>query len=190
MTILLALALALANPRTAPPAAAKAATRELALARSGGAYFVLDVRERVLRLKLRGVELRSYPVVSMEVGTTFWGPSHDEWMDQVYEVEPRPMVDRMEIEPPADGAVNPSATPVLPESKPDETPSAFTVRCDPDLSIRIVSEGRGTWRSLSDRFLDWRVGFRSVRLRLIMSAEDARAWHRSWPELAKLIVLP
>lgn len=167
------------------------AEHELELAKSNVPYFVLDIPQRALRLKLRGVELRTYKLLTMELGRTLWGTSDRDWMDKVYDVEPRPMAERLEIKPPPDGASAAPGTPALPESQPEEVPSAYTIHCGPALSLRVVSDGPGRlWLgALADRFVDLTLGWRSVQLRLKMSVEDAHAWHRSWPTAAKLLIV-
>jgi hypothetical protein len=172
---------------------ARRARQEWELARSNTHYFVLDTPARALRLKLRGLELRSYRLEAIEVGTPLGGARDPDWMDRVCDLEPRPLPPRAEIEPPLPGSAPPAepAPEVAGASTDEPVPLAFTMTCGPALSLRIVSASvaRGWITGIVQR---WGGGLArgAVRLRLTLSDEEASSLYRSWPERSRLIVIP
>lgn len=182
MKLLLALALA------AQAEAARIAQQEYQVARSNVHYYVFDIPQRTLRLKLRGVELKNYPLISIELGTPLWGAADPNWMEKVYDLEPRPIPERIEIQPPAEGAAEPAPQP---EIHFEDAPSSFTIKAGPHLSLRITSDSAGwkLWSFLADR-LAGRPERGAVRLRLTLAEEDAKSLHRSWPMKSKLLIIP
>jgi hypothetical protein len=175
----------LEGPLAAAAQAARVARQEYDLARTNVHYYVLDVPQKTLRLKLRSVELRAYPLKSIELGTPLWGAADPDWMEKIYELEPRPLPERVEIEPPPEG----SAPAPQPETSLDEGAPIFTMGAGRHLSLRITSDTAG-WRSyIADR-LAGQPQRGAVRLRLVLSEEEARALHRSWPMKSKLLIIP
>jgi len=172
----------------AAQAQVRVAQQEYQLARSNVHYYVLDIPQQALRLKLRALELASYPLKSIEVGVSVWGAADSDWMEKVYDLEPRPIPERVEILPSAEG--QPPASEPL--TTPEEEPSSFTMNAGRRLSLRITSESAGwkPWAALADRLAS-SPERGAVRLRLTLAEEDAKALHRSWPMKSKLlIVLP
>jgi hypothetical protein len=175
------------EPEPASPLSdeARFASQELEVAKAGGFYYVLDIQGKILTLKLRGVELRSYPLQSVELGVPMGGPADPDWLQRVYlfhrEVTDQPQ----QIEP---GGPSPE-NPLLAVDSP-ATPSSFTMSCDSGLSIRIRADSEhGFWSSMADRWaLDEPT--RSVRLRLRLTDADAHGLYRSLPDKANILFKP
>jgi len=164
---------------------ARFASQELEVAKTGGFYYVLDIQGKTLTLKLRGVELRSYPLQSVELGVPMGGPDDPDWLQRVCLFQRDVTDEPQQIQPGAASAENP----LLAVDSP-ATPSSFTMSCDSGLSIRIRAESEhGIWSSLADRWsLDEPT--RSVRLRLRLPDEDARSLYRSLPDKASILFKP
>jgi hypothetical protein len=187
LTLLIDGSLRLEGPLAAAAQAARVARQEYDLARTNVHYYVLDVPQKTLRLKLRSVELRAYPLKSIGLGTPLWGAADPDWIEKIYELDPRPLPERVEIEPPAEG----SAPAPQPEISLDEGASTFTMRAGRHLSLRITTDTAGwkLWSYLADR-LAGQPQRGAVRLRLVLAEEEARALHRSWPMKSKLLIIP
>ena len=164
------------------------ASQELELAKAEGFYYVLDVRGRTLTLKLRGVELRRLPLLSVELGAPLGGPEDPDWLARVYEFQRDSSTQRQEMKP--GQAPGEDASPADADTADTASPSSFTLRCEPGLTIRIRAESERTFSaSISDRWaLDEPMG--GVRLRLRLTDEDVRSLYRSLPDKAKILFAP
>ena len=171
----------------AAQAQVRVAQQECQLARSNVHYYVLDIPQQALRLKLRALELASYPLKSIEVGVSLWGAADPDWMEKVYDLEPRPIPERVEIQPSTEG--QPPASEPL--TTLEQAPSSFTMNAGRHLSLRVTSDSGGfkLWTALADRLAS-RPERGAVRLRLTLATEDAKALHRSWPLKSKLLIVP
>jgi hypothetical protein len=164
---------------------ARFASQELEVAKTGGFYYVLDIQGKTLSLKLRGVELRSYPFQSVELGVPLGGPADPDWLERVCLFQREATDEPQQIQPGASSTENPLLAVDAPA-----TPSSFTISCDSGLSIRIRSESEhGFWSALADR---WALEepTRSVRLRLHLADEDSRSLYRSLPDKASILFKP
>jgi len=161
------------------------ASQELELAKAEVLYYVLDVRGRTLTLKLRGVELRRFPLLSVELGAPLGGPEDPDWLARVYEFQRDSSTQRQEMKPGQAPGEH-----VLPADADTATPSSLTLRCQPGLTIRVRAESERTFSaSISDRWaLDEPMG--GVRLRLRLADEDVRSLYRSLPDKAKILFTP
>jgi hypothetical protein len=184
--VLIAATLSAQQPESDPVTEeARFASQELEVAKAGGFYYVLDIQGRTLTLKLRGVELRSYPLQSVELGAPMGGPDDPDWLQRVCRFQRDVTEEPPQIQPGASSAENP----LLGVDTP-ATPSSFTMSCDSRLSIRIRAESEhGFWSSFADRWaLDEPT--RSVRLRLHLADEEARSLYRSLPAEASILFRP
>lgn len=174
---------------------ARVARQELELARAGTFYYVLDIPGRALRFKLRGVELKSFPLKSVELGATRGGPSHPGWPDRIHALAPPPLPERPEILP-APSEEDSSAASTVRSSKEEKEkklpPVSFTMDAGPSLSLRIVSDhSAGSLLAfLAERLAALREPRGKLRLRLRLADDDARALYQSWPASGKLILIP
>jgi len=161
------------------------ASQELELAKAEVFYYVLDAGGRTLTLKLRGVELRTFPLLSVDLGEPLGGPGDPDWLARVYEFQKDSSTERQEMKP---GQA--PGEPALPAEPDTATPPSFTLRCEPGLTIRIRAESERTLSaSISDRWaLDEPMG--GVRLRLRLADEDVRSLYRSLPDKAKILFAP
>jgi len=164
------------------------ASQELELAKAEVFYYVLDAGGRTLTLKLRGVELRRFPLLSVDLGEPLGGPGDPDWLARVYEFQKDSSTQRQEMTP--GQAPGEPALPADPDTADTATPSSFTLRCEPGLTIRIRAESERTFSaSISDRWaLDEPMG--GVRLRLRLADENVRSLYRSLPDKAKILFTP
>lgn len=134
------------------PAALREAIRlldeEVKLAARPQPYVVIDLVDRAVLIKGRGIELHRLPVEQ-------WSASHLEEVPAVFRLRERPPVSRRKIDP----AVGADQPPISLEDMPTE----FTLSLSPSLTVTVQASGSGHfWRRLSltgrawwNRIRDW-----------------------------------
>lgn len=177
-------------------------------------YLVLDPASPSLTLMLRGAELRRYALLGLEVGVprVAFVRRHEPrpWQGVIWadgRLEPPREVDRLEIIAPAPGtseAAAPETPPAIPPT-PEEAypvPSRYHVLFAGGPAIEIRPREADTsasrWSRVtawwSARWRDTVAALRAtpddlVRLRVVLSPEDAGSLYRSLPPGTKLLVL-
>lgn len=152
---------------------------EIKLASRPQIYLVLDLNERVLLIKGRGIELHRLPIHDWSLSR--WAGEGS--VRGLFRLQARPQVERPKVEPGKD----PTLEPIDLEDMPWEYDLVF----DPPLAILVSPPlreqpwlwGRSRWREWRTRFASW-LGFAPAEerqvplLRLTLSAEAARslAW--------------
>ncbi len=166
---------------------AEIARLELEAAETGSPYFVLDIAGGKLGLRLKGVELRSYDLQSVELGKLpFSGSatpaSEVSWCD----FELSPVHPRKEIQPDLPTIPSPSQAGEAEEN----LPSSFFIRCGLHLAIRFLSESwHNGWSSLTDRLRKPGEPQDAMRLRVRVPDSDIKELYQAMPDRGKLLLV-
>lgn len=184
----------------------------LELAKGEKFYLILDTRASTLTLMLRGATLHTWRVAGIEIGgqrVAFVSRDLPEnWEGRVWDkgrLDPERKIDRFElVAPPPTPEGTETDVPIPPT--PEEAypvPARYHIRFDGGLSIEVVppsaAEEGGVVRRFGRRIAHWwsdawaAVSSRSddaVRLRLILSDEDANSLYRALPPDTKLFIPP
>ncbi len=164
-----------------PPDVASARERErvarleLEAARAKEFYFLADAASLTLALKLGGVPLATYKLESIEVGLPVASAGESLTLEDLYRCA-APLREPAEIVP---GPPPAPATPGKDEETKPPVPRSAALRCEPPLSVHLVSASkvlglRERLRLFSDRKDEPRV-------RLIVSEQDSERLFSSIP---------
>ena len=186
--------------------------RRLDLAGGKEFYLVLDPAAPDLTLMLRGAELRRFAVLGLQIGypRISWSERRDPrtWQGVTWangELDPPRPTDRIVVmaEPVGKGKAEPEPPPIPPTAEElYRVPPRFHVRFSGGLSVEIrpreadASVGRLAWLRAwwSAKWGDVvaATGSRNrdvVRLRVVLSRNDAESLYRSLPPSVQLLVL-
>lgn len=183
------------------------------LAGGSAFYLILDPNAGRLQMLLKGAVLRDFKVLGIEVGFPevlfVERRPEEEWQTRLFtkgELDPAREQDRlvMVAPPPSPDEKEPPPVPIPPT--PEEkypVPSRYHIRFAEGLSIEIrtgeADPEHGFWRRLTTGLNHWFSDARSalggepndaVRLRLILSPDDARSLYRALPPATKLMIIP
>jgi len=186
--------------------------RQVELATGKEFYLVLDPAVPDLALMLRGAELQRYPVLGMTVGqprVAWVGRSGDRsWRGVIWTggaLDPARPVHRVVLQEPESGPADadPSSPPVPPTAEERyPVPSRYRIRFADGLSVEIRPREGDTnarvWVRMRTR---WAAKWRDVlavmrardrdvlRLRIVLSPNDAESLYRALPPDVRLLVL-
>lgn len=185
--------------------------REIALAGDKAFYLILDPSVPDLALKLRGAELRRYPVLALAAGVprvafirTGGGAPWQGFIFSGGRLDPPRELDRLEVVPPPSDPTSPSTEvkPVIPPT-PEEAypvPLRYHIRFDkgPALEIRPrEADASSRWaRAATWWGARWRDTLAAlappddevVRIRIALAPQDAYMLYRSLPPGVRLLV--
>jgi hypothetical protein len=180
-------ALCLAAPQVAPVTeeevlreANRALEHELKLAGRPQLYLVLDLSERVLLIKGRGLELHRF-------GILHWELSADGELVNIFRLQARPMVTRPELAPGEDPAETVISL--------DDMPAEYLLAFDPNLLLAVTPPAleqpllwaRSRLREFGTR-LSGVTGPAPVRVRVTLTKDDIRSLAWSVVEGMPLII--
>jgi hypothetical protein len=167
---------------------ARVARQELEAAQSGAFYLIVDATEKKVTLKIRGVDLRSFAVQSIEMGAVLRGGRGSiGWAESLHDFARTQSLARKELQPEKTAETGNSN---LLDEEREPTPPVFRIACGPALSIRFIPEGRrGLWAGISDRVVGPDEPRGAIRLRIRLAPSDYEELYRSMPERGKLIVV-
>jgi hypothetical protein len=159
--------------------------QELETAQSGSFYLVVDEIEKKVFLKIRGVELRAFVALSMELGEPAFTAEHRTgWADVVCDFE-RPPQARQEAKP----GVNPLLD-IRDTTGEDEeaAPPALSLGCPANVEVYFVPDGArrlAAW--LWDRLTGRGENPGPTRLRIRLQADEYRDLYRTIPGRGKIV---
>lgn len=183
--------------------------KEIELAGDKPFYLVLDPAGPDLTLRLRGAELRRYPVLALSVGVPrvafIRRGGQAAWQNAIFSggrLDPPRELDRLQVVPPPADATGEAVKAVIPPT-PEEAypvPLRYHIRFDkgPSLEIRPrEADATSRWARVSTWWgARWRDTLAAlappddevVRIRIALAPQDAYMLYRSLPPGARLLV--
>jgi hypothetical protein len=190
--------------------------RRVDLARSESFYLVLDPTAMSLKLMLHGAVLQAYKVQGLEVGEpriAFVSRGlPDDWEGRIWtggRLDPLREQERVELvapPPSADESEDNAPAPPVPPT-PEEAypvPVRYHVRYQGGLALEVSpgvvsGETKGFWAGLSESWSAWWADAKAVarrepkdtvRLRMVLTTEEANSLYRALPPETKLFIVP
>lgn len=180
--------------------------KEYELASGTSFYLVVDPESAEMTLKHRGVPLQRYPIAAIQVGVPRIAfvrtPVQFRWIGTIWShglLEPQRLSDRFVLEVSDALPASAPAPPPLPPDNKGLVPVTYVLRYEPGLVVeiqRVRPDSDNRWQTWLSRWADRGrealaalspAARRVMRVRILLSSDDADSLYRSLPPETNLL---